>query len=79
MLLIQLLFKRFLFFILFVFCSANENLGENMDLEFNINGVKFTMIFIKGGSFIMGNDNKKENQQFTHKIDLKIGFKYKIV
>gem|GEM_PF-3251556 len=50
-----------------------------MDLEFNINGVKFTMIFIKGGSFIMGNDNKKENQQFTHKIDLKIGFKYKIV
>jgi|GEM_PF-4895341 len=46
MLLIQLLFKRFLFFILFVFYSANENLEENMDLEFNINDTKFTMIYI---------------------------------
>jgi len=70
MLLIQLLFKRFLPLVLFTFCIANKNLGANMDVKFNINSANFTMIYVNGSSFIMGNDNKEKNQKSAHKVSL---------
>ena len=44
------------------------------DLEFNVNGVKFTMKYVEGGSFMMGalddDDEAFDDEKPSHKVDL---------
>ena len=44
------------------------------DLEFNVNGVKFTMKYVEGGSFMMGalddDDEAYDNEKPSHKVNL---------
>ena len=61
--------------------SRDSNVGlrlvlnpPSQDLEFNVNGVKFTMKYVEGGSFMMGaldNDDEAYNDEKpSHKVDL---------
>lgn len=61
--------------------SSNESTYSTQDLVFNVNGVKFTMKYVEGGSFMMGAKKRivfslsdyeeaDDNEKPTHKVEL---------
>ncbi|MBO7477227.1 MAG: formylglycine-generating enzyme family protein [Salinivirgaceae bacterium] len=59
-------------FILFV-CAMFNSCTTFSDQEFEVNGVKFKMIAVEGGSFMMGatpgqGDDARENEKPAHKV-----------
>lgn len=50
----------------------NKEQYEDKNRTFNVNGVEFTMVYVEGGTFMMGsNDSEaRENEWFVHQVTL---------
>ena len=56
--------------LLFVSCGSETSKKEN--LTFNVNGVEFTMVYVEGGTFMMGSEDSEagENEKPVHQVTL---------